>query len=88
VQQGDTIAVSGLGSVVPFSIISEKWAFSDGILRGSLINKRNFPPMTRVWEFSLTLSPDGKRLTGTYHRSDKNGNYPFDSEEFTWVRSF
>lgn len=87
VKQGDQWVVRGIGGIVPFLIMSEKWTFSQGVLRGSLINKRNFPPMTRVWEFDLKLSADGKTLKGSYNRSDKNGNYAFESDVFTWVRS-
>lgn len=85
VRQGDTVALNGLG-MVPYNIVSEQWSYDNGVLTGTVVNKRNFPPLSRVWNFTLTLSPDGNALTGTFHREGEKGNFAFDSEPFTWTR--
>lgn len=85
VQQDDQIVINGLG-IVPYTIVSEKWTYAEGILRGSVVNKRKLPPLTRMWEFELQVSEDGNTLSGTFHRSDRKGNFAFDSAPFVWTR--
>ncbi len=83
-QRGDRVVVSGLD--VPQEIISETWSYRDGVLVGTVTTRKGFPPLTRVWEYTLKISEDGRTLRGNYHRSDKNGRFPFDSEPFEWKR--
>lgn len=85
VQQDDIVVIEGLG-IVPYNIVSEKWVYAEGMLHGSVINKRKLPPLTRMWEFELQISQDGNRLSGTFHRSDRKGNFAFDSAPFVWTR--
>jgi hypothetical protein len=72
--------------IVPYKIVSEKWVYAEGMLHGSVINKRKLPPLTRMWEFELQISQDGNRLSGTFHRSDRKGSFAFDCAPFVWTR--
>ena len=85
VQQDDIVVIEGLG-IVPYKIVSEKWVYAEGMLHGSVINKRKLPPLTRMWEFELQISQDGNRLSGTFHRSDRKGSFAFDCAPFVWTR--
>lgn len=85
VQQGNTVIIDDL-SMIRNKIISEQWSYENGTLQGTVISKRSFPSITRVWNFNLTLSDDGNTLTGEYNRTDKKGNDIVDSDPVTWTR--